>query len=415
MRRMDWHMTACLALYAVGIQLALSQMVLLLHTLLILRPILSGALPMSVFWDAYLGALPNVFYLMLPLSAAFAIVFGYAHFVRDHMFTVLAATGTSNWRLAAPGVAIAVAAAAVGASVAHIWAPQGALRLESAKHFARVELPHRLLPERQFVDLEPARLTLYFNEWIATDLAAHVSLYDRRDEREHRVINARLGKFVREGRTLSIVFQNGNLLRFDAASGRAQSVAFREFVTGYAPDANADLARRPAPQFYEQGTAWLLAPPREVREHPDEYRRSQAELHKRLAAPLFVLCYAPLVVGFAFFLNRTGHGVSAFLSVMPLVLSCAHIALIVLFETGVRSGPAVVFLGYSILLALAAAGMGLIQLHEAGRAPVLAHWWRQRLERCTGVLRHLSSAPVGDRAGERADAAAAKAGGGGIT
>ena len=117
MGRIDRHLTACLALYAVGIQLALSQMVLLLHTVVIMRPIVGGALPMSVFWDAYVGALPNVFYLTLPLSVAFALIFGYAHFVRERTFVALFSAGVSFWRMARPGLIVAACAAIAADSV----------------------------------------------------------------------------------------------------------------------------------------------------------------------------------------------------------------------------------------------------------------------------------------------------------
>jgi lipopolysaccharide export system permease protein len=368
MRRMDWHMAGSLALYAAGIQLVLSQMVLLLHTLVIMRPILGGALPMSVFWDAYLGALPNVFYLTLPLSVAFALIFGYAHFARERTFVALFSAGVSNWRLAAPGLAVAAGAALAGAAVANFWAPLGAQRLEDAKHFVQVELPHRLLPERHFVDIVPARLTVYFKNWAEPDVAAQISLYDRRDDREHRVIDAKLGKFVRQGGSLSIVFQNGTLHTFDRANGAAQAIAFREFAVNYELRADPAAARRPGPLFYEQGTGALIAPSAEVRARGAEFRRSQAELHKRLATPFFVLCYASLIIAAAFFIERTGRRISAFLAVLPLTLCCGHIAFIVLFETGVRAGPGVVFLAYALLAAGVAAGAGIIQMHDSGQA-----------------------------------------------
>jgi lipopolysaccharide export LptBFGC system permease protein LptF len=222
MRLMDWHIACRLGLYAIGIQLALSQMVVLLNTLVILRPILGGALPSSVFWDAYLGAMPNVFYLVLPLSAAFALALGYIHYARDRMFVVLFGACHSHWRLAAPGLAVAAGMAIAGALVANVLAPLGANRLEDAKHLIRAELPHRLLPERQFVDLVPSRLTMFFKEWREPDVVSQISLYDRRDEAEHRVIDAQAARFVRDGRSLSIVLGAGTLHTFDVASGRAR-------------------------------------------------------------------------------------------------------------------------------------------------------------------------------------------------
>ncbi len=369
MGRIDRHLTASLALYAVGIQLALSQMVLLLHTVVIMRPIIGGALPMSVFWDAYVGALPNVFYLTLPLSVAFALIFGYAHFARDRTFVALFSAGVSFWRMARPGLIVAACAAAAGAFVAHALAPLGAKRLEDARHYVLVELPHRLLPENQFVDVMPSRLTIYLKSWAEPDLASRISLYDRRDEQEHKIIDAKLGRFVRQGDALTIVFRDGTLHTFEVSSGRMQSVAFREFAVNYELRTDPATPARRVPQFYEQGTLALYAPSAEVRADPVLLRRSQAEFHKRLATPFFALCYASLIIAAAFFLDRTGRRASAFLGVLPLTLCCGHIGLIVLFETGVRAGPGVVFAAYALLAGLVAFGAVLIHMHNSGRLP----------------------------------------------
>ncbi len=393
MGRIDRHLTACLALYAVGIQLALSQMVLLLHTVVIMRPIVGGALPMSVFWDAYVGALPNVFYLTLPLSVAFALIFGYAHFARERTFVALFSAGVSFWRMARPGLIVAASAAAAGAIVAHVWAPLGAKRLEDARHYVLVELPHRMLPENQFVDILPSRLTIYLKSWAEPDLAARISLYDRRDDHEHKIIDAKLGRFVRQGDALTIVFRDGMLHTFEVASGRTQSVAFREFAVNYELRVDPAAPARRVPQFYEQDTLALYAPSAGVRADPVQFRRSQAELHKRMAAPFFVLCYASLIIAAAFFLDRTGRRASVFLGVLPLTLCCGHIALIVLFETGVRAGPGVVFAAYALLAGFVVFGAALIHMHDSGRLPKFAPGLRARLGRAAGALALAGGAP----------------------
>lgn len=393
MGRIDRHLTACLALYAVGIQLALSQMVLLLHTVVIMRPILGGALPMSVFWDAYVGALPNVFYLTLPLSVAFALIFGYAHFARERTFVALFSAGVSFWRMARPGLIVALCAASAGAIVAHVLAPLGAKRLEDARHYVLVELPHRLLPENQFVDVIPSRLTLYLKSWAEPDLASRISLYDRRDDQEHKIIDAKLGRFLRRGDTLTIVFRDGNLHTFDVSGGRMRSVAFREFAVNYELRTDPAASGRRVPQFYEQGTLALVGPPADVRADAAQFRRSQAELHKRLATPFFVLCYASLIIAAAFFLDRTGRRASMYLGVLPLALCCGHIGLIVLFETGVRAGPGVVFAAYALLAGFFAAGAALIQMHDSGRLPRFALGPRARFGRESGALALADGAP----------------------
>jgi hypothetical protein len=235
-------------------------------------------------------------------------------------------------------------------------------------------------------DLVPSRLTIYFKAWIGPDLVSHLTLIDRRNAHEHRIIDAKVAKFVREGRTLSIVLGPGQLHIFDQSSGRTQRVAFREYVAGHALDDDTALATREGPHFYRNGTLWLLAPPAEIRTHEVWYRHSQAELHKRLATPFFVFCYAPLIIAIAFFTERTGRRASLQLGVMPLTITCAHIALIVLFETGVRTGPGVVFLAYFLLAGIAAAAAGLIHLHDSGKARELAHWPRAWAGRTAAAL-----------------------------
>jgi lipopolysaccharide export LptBFGC system permease protein LptF len=385
MRLMDWHIACRLGLYAIGIQLALSQMVVLLNTLVILRPILGGALPSSVFWDAYVGAMPNVFYLVLPLSAAFALALGYIHYARDRMFVVLFGACHSHWRLAAPGLAVAAGMAIAGALVANVLAPLGANRLEDAKHLIRAELPHRLLPERQFVDLVPSRLTMFFKEWREPDVVSQISLYDRRDEAEHRVIDAQAARFVRDGRSLSIVLGAGTLHTFDVASGRARKIEFSNFTLAHSLDFNPELARRPWPLFYVQSTAWLAWPPAEIRANASWHRRSQAELHKRIATPFFALSYALIVIGLVFLIDRTGRSGSALLFVLPVALSCVHVALIVLFETGVRAGPARVAFAYFLLALLAAGGAALIQSQQSNFLPGFASRVNAFIRRRTAI------------------------------
>jgi lipopolysaccharide export LptBFGC system permease protein LptF len=389
MRLRDWHIACRLGLYAVGIQLALSQMVVLLNTLIILRPILGGALPPSVFWDAYLGAMPNVFYLVLALSTAFALALGYIHYARDRMFVALFAAHQSHWRLAAPGLAVAAAAVLAGTVVANVLAPRGADRLEDAKHLVRAELPHRLLPEKRFVDLVPSRLTIYFREWSAPDVVSQITIFDRRNDAEHRVIDAKAARFVRDGRSLSIVLGAGSLHAFDVASGRTRRVEFGTFTLEHPLDFDPELARRPRPLFYVQSTGWLFSPPAEIRADESWYRRSQAELHKRLATPAFAICYALIVIGLVLLTDRTGRGGSALLFVLPVALSCTHVALIVLFETGVRAGAGMVVFGYVTLAALAAGGALLIEWQQSNFSPAFA-------ARVNALLRRRAAAPSYD-------------------
>ena len=96
MRTIDRHLFFRFALHTVLFELLISQVVILVKTVIILRPLISGALPVSVFWDIYFGALPNVIYLTLPIAAGLALIFGSYRLSRDLGITILSGAGITS-------------------------------------------------------------------------------------------------------------------------------------------------------------------------------------------------------------------------------------------------------------------------------------------------------------------------------
>ena len=272
MRTFDRHLIVRFAMYVVFAELVMSQLVILVNTVIVLRPILEGALPMTVFWDAYLGSLPNVLYLTLPLAAAFVLTFGYAQLARDSALTVLAGAGISNWRIAMPGLIVAVATATSAALIAHLWAPSGAERLEQAKSYVRSEFPHRLLPAGEYIDVMPSRVTIYFKAWVDDDVVSAPFLLRREGQGKSVVIEARYARFERKGRRMALLFLNGHISNFDRRDGSVQLVRFKKYLVRMPLPAVRGAGQR-RPEAYERSTAWLLSPPPAARRDTARFQR----------------------------------------------------------------------------------------------------------------------------------------------
>lgn len=341
------HLAYRLGIVAFGLYFAITHAVVLVRIFQLLPHVTAETVPASVLLDAYLGALPNVTYLVAPLITAMALILVMNHLIAARTIMVLYSTGMSVWRMAVPGIVVAVAVTALSLPLAHLVAPAGARLIEDTKFRVQESSSQGMLPQGQFVDVVPGKLTIQFRHRIDRDTLGLVFIADRRDPEVERILTAREAHFTRVGSQTIINLGRGHLQNFPRGGEASKIVAYDRYVL--VVDSSDQKAQRPAALPYERDILSLLDPTAAERAVPELRRRLLSEAHKRLVTPFLTLAYCVVILGvmlsrFAFGWRRTQIAVGLF-----VLFACEHIAILIMFDTGVRYSELVLAFGYLLV------------------------------------------------------------------
>jgi lipopolysaccharide export system permease protein len=195
--------------------------------------------------------------------------------------------------LMAAGAAVAVIVSLVTAATVHFVKPATTVALERQSRAINADLIASTSTEGRFIEIEKG-ITLRIDRRNASGAMEGFFLHDDRDPEVEQTIYAASANVTRLEEGIDVELRNGSLQFLDRASGLLSAVRFERYQLGIT-ELVTPSATFLTPRF--RSTPELIA---DLADDPGDGPR-RADLHTRLAAPLYVLSFAALtmfVMGF---------------------------------------------------------------------------------------------------------------------
>jgi lipopolysaccharide export system permease protein len=280
----------------------------------------------KVFLEFSALVLPQVFVIVLPLSAIGAALYALNKLYSDSELVVMMAAGLGPAALLRPVAIFGAMIAAAMAVVLMELVPRGGAALAERTQSIRSDLANALIVERQF--LHPIRgLTLFIGDTDRAGEMRNIFLHDQRDPARPVTYSAEVAVLLRDGDAARLVMGDGLALALSADGQRLSAVEFEQFIYDLSELVRSDGTRRRRPEEYSVRA--LLNPTEEMlAEGSYSGGRFIAEAHYKLTQPLLAMIYPmiALVTLLAGGYRRSGFGRRVFVAVgVALVLQAVVI------------------------------------------------------------------------------------------
>jgi lipopolysaccharide export system permease protein len=238
--------------------------------------------------------IPVLVLIIAPIALMIAVTYALNKFNADSEFIIMSAAGMSSWRVFAPFLAVAVVVSLLVGAISAYVAPMGLRELRNWAAKVRADLVTTIVQPGRFTTIERG-LTFHIRERRNNGQLAGIFIDDRRTPKERATFLAERGEIVESPRGTYLLLVNGNVQREEAGKDPTM-VAFERYAFDLSRFATAGEGRNLTPR---ERYLWEVAYPDPndglYRAQPGMFR---AELHDRLAAPLYPIAFA--VIAFAF-------------------------------------------------------------------------------------------------------------------
>jgi lipopolysaccharide export system permease protein len=236
--------------------------------------------------------IPLLVLVIAPIALVIAVAFTINKLNTDSEIVVMSAAGMAPWRLFRPFLAVAIVVTLMVAGIAAYLAPKGLQELRDWVTKVRTDVVANIVQPGRFISIEPG-LTFHLRERRPNGQLVGIFMDDKRDPKEHATFLAEYGEIVESNNSTFMLLYNGSMQRLEAGKLDPTIVLFdrhafdlSRFGTGM-PQATVYGAR--------ERTLWELLHP----EPDDPLVKTQAgqlhaELHDRLAAPLYPLAFVTI-------------------------------------------------------------------------------------------------------------------------
>jgi len=240
--------------------------------------------------------IPMLVLVIAPLALVVAVGHTLNRLNTDSEIVVMNASGMSPWRIFRPFLTTALVVSALVLWVSAYVAPAGLRELRDWATKVKADFVVNIVQPGRFINIERG-LTLHIRERRSDGQLLGIFIDDRRDPNERATSLSEYGEIVEAGRGTFLVLINGSVQRMESGRPDPTIVKFERYAF--------DLSRfAGGPQLGALGVRernlWDVAFPDAndptYKQVPTHFR---AELHDRLAAPIYpiaftVLCFAIL-------------------------------------------------------------------------------------------------------------------------
>jgi lipopolysaccharide export system permease protein len=241
------------------------------------------------------SVLPAVIQVVAPMAFVLAVVLTLNGLTSDSELPIIAASGASSKTINRPIITLGVVVMSAVAISYHVLTPAGLHLLRTILTNVRSDLIATLVQDGGFRTLENA-VTMHFRERTPDGGFNDIFISDERDQKESRVFSAARGLLLENASGSFLVLQNGDLIQEDRDSGDGSVVTFDTYALDLRQFGSAGAL--PVFRAVERSTFYLMNPfPGDsyAEENPLKVR---AEIHDRLSAPLYVLVFALIALGY---------------------------------------------------------------------------------------------------------------------
>jgi lipopolysaccharide export system permease protein len=236
--------------------------------------------------------IPLLVLVIAPIALVIAVAYTINKLNTDSEIVVMSAAGMAPWRLFRPFVAVAIVVSVLVAVIAAYLAPKGLRELRDWVTKVRTDVVANIVQPGRFITIEPG-LIFHLRERRPNGQLVGIFMDDKRDPKEHATFLAEYGEIVESNNSNFMLLYNGSMQRLEAGKLDPTIVLFDRHAF--------DLSRfgTGAPQSTVYGprerSLWDLLNPEPddplVRTQPGQLH---AELHDRLAAPLYPLAFVTI-------------------------------------------------------------------------------------------------------------------------
>jgi lipopolysaccharide export system permease protein len=324
MPRIDRYILRQLLIALVAVTCGLAALVWLTQSLRFIELVLDRGLSMMVFLELTSLMLPGFFAVILPITCFVVVLFIYVRLQSDRELVVLRAAGLSHWRLARPGVMLALLAVGL-CYFLHLWL---------------VPLSHTAFRIWQF-EIRNQMVAILLQEGVFSSVGDDLTVYARLRDRDGTLHGILVHDSREAGAPVTILAEEGRITttpqgpRVTLINGVRQQVEQIGPPAGSPPgtprgtrlsvltfaENSVDLARatRAEEQRHrdsrERSVAELLNPDPAEGLRPRDIARFRAEAHQRLSGPLTALSFSLVGLSVALMGQFRRHGGGARLAV----------------------------------------------------------------------------------------------------
>jgi lipopolysaccharide export system permease protein len=278
------------------ILLTLTLVVWLATTLKELNLITSQGQGILLFLQMTLLSLPSLIALIAPNAMLMAALYTLDRMNGDSELIVMTASGAPIWRIGAPIVALA-AIVSLGVLIANLYVTPASMReLRSFITHVRADLISQVLQPGRFSSPEGG-LTFHIRDRSPAGDLLGLLVHDERDGKQVMSYLAERGRIIDNDEGSYLVMLEGYVQRYDNEGDEkeVQIVAFDQNMldlTEFSPKDSAGKGMRPREAYMSD----LFRPDMTKPEIRRNYPQLRAELHDRLATPLYPLVFAFIAI-----------------------------------------------------------------------------------------------------------------------
>lgn len=239
-------------------------------------------------------AIPTMMALIAPIALLIASIHVLNKLSGDSELIVMTAGGMNVWALMKPLGALALLVALAVAFVNHVVGPWSQVKLRDMTAEVRTDLMSSVLQPWRFTTPENG-LTLHIRDRSATGELLGLMMHDSRDPKQVVTYLSEKGLIIKQGEAAYLRMDQGHIVRKLPDQPAPQIIVFDRYVVDLAQ--LEQRAEQTAVARPRERSTWALMTfdPDDPAEAP-QARKAIAELHERMASPLYALAFTLLVV-----------------------------------------------------------------------------------------------------------------------
>jgi lipopolysaccharide export system permease protein len=239
--------------------------------------------------------IPVLVLLIAPIALMIAVTYTLNKLNADSEMIVMSAAGISPWRLSVPFFAAAVVVSLLVGVIGAYLGPKGLRDLRSWAAQLRADLVATIVKPGRFTTIERG-LTFHVRERLPNGQLLGIVIDDLRDPKQRATFLAERGEILETASGTFLVLEAGSIQRREETRRDPVIVEFDRNAFDLSHFTSGTEGRSLSPR--ERYLWELMAPdPEDVlyKAQPGAFR---AELHDRIAAPLYPLAFAVLAYAF---------------------------------------------------------------------------------------------------------------------
>lgn len=294
MGRLDRYLFSTAAIAFLAVLGSLTMMVWLTQVLRRFDLLAAQGQSVFVFIKVTALALPMLMLVIAPIALFIAIVFTLNRLSADSELIVMSAAGVSRWRIFRPLFALTLIVATLTMIVSAEVGPWTLRALREQIARVNADIVSNVAVPGRFMSLERG-LTFHVRERGPNGLMMGIFVFDARNPENETTYIAERGRITQADKGAYLILDQGVMQRRQSANKTPNFVEFQRYAF--------DLSQlTPSSSVLYRATDRPLFDLMMADETDEMYRqdpgRFRAELHKRLASPLFPI--AAFVIAFAF-------------------------------------------------------------------------------------------------------------------